>query len=200
MRFAFRLCATALVQLAFASACGVSYIVPDTDPPLVMLVPDVGTAAHGTIRMLEEAPCTIDGATIDKGGSYRNAHLGEVVVDWTIPARPYQPELPVIVSPGLPEVYGISTEPTSAFFRLASFDVTAGIPANDRACTVACDGAPITTAYLVGTGLASDDELADAGMTLDDAKAVLIDKAAEDDASVWADARGPVGCTSLNAP
>lgn len=198
MRSASNLPPAALVPLGLACSCGVSILVPDTDPPLVMLVPNAGTAAHGTIRMLADAPCTVDGETLDKGGSYREVHLGEVVVDWTIPARPYQPALPVIVAPGA-AFYAIPTEPASAFFRLALFDVTAGLAVGDRACTVVCNGQPVTTAYLIGTGLATDDEVADAGMTLDEAKEVLVDKAAEQDAWVDADAQGAHGCYSLNS-
>lgn len=185
-----------VLTLAPACSCGVSTAIPDTDPYLVMLVPSTGTAAHGTIRTREDAPCTVDGPALDEGGNYRDVHLGEMEVDWTIPSRSYLPALPVIVSPALAN-HAISAEPTAAFFRLSLFDVSANHVEGDRDCTLSCMGEARTDAYLVDTGIATDDEVAAADMTIDDVKAVLMERAAEKDARGDGEVEGAYGCLSL---
>jgi alpha-L-arabinofuranosidase len=94
-----------------------------------------------------------------------------------------------------PQNENLGESPETGFFGLSLFDVTAEQIEGEPACSVTCGDREIAVAYAVLTSVATDEEVAGLGMTVDEAKETLIERTEQNDL----EPQTAIGCYSLSS-
>ena len=153
-----------------------------------MAVPAAGPVVHGALLADPEALCEVTGPPL----TFVAIHPAQATVDWFAPSRPVDATLPVLTG-FLRQDNNMGAEPETGFFGLTQFDVTAWQAEQDPPCSMTCRGEQVTDAYVVMHSVATDAEVAELGLSDDEAKARLIEITEERDR----DGQIGIGCNSL---
>lgn len=192
MRSATSLLAATGLRPVVAALCGcppgLTFLPPAGKADFDMVVTQTGPVVHGTLSADINSPCEVSGWDL----TFPQVRPAVATVDWFAPSRPVDDGLPVLTAIR-PQDEDLGTAPESGFFGLWLFDVAASPPEGNPPCTVTCGGQRITDAYVVLAGVATDEEVANLGMTPDVAKETIIERTEQRDL----EPRVTVGCTSL---
>ena len=161
---------------------------PPRNTDLYGVVTPAGPTVYGTLVEDVENPCELTGPDYD----FLPVHPAVATVDWFAPSRPIDESLPVLAAIWPPEP-DVESAPQIGFFGLTLFNIDAWQPAAEDPCSLTCGTQPVEDAYVVLLSVATDDEVAGLGFTLDEAKTKLIEWTEERDE----EGQGPSGCTSL---
>jgi hypothetical protein len=170
--------ATAATICAIIAGCDVagSYAPPvEPDPPLIALVPHVGTPVLGTITLNREVTCAVNGP--ESEAPYAVIHPAIVEIEWFPETRIPDLLLPIVTA--LRDDTKIPSGTTRGFFDLTKFDTTVNDGGASLPCAVACpDANPIEgTAYAVLQGIVTLDELSESDISVDEAKETITERA-----------------------
>ncbi len=182
--------ATSLLPVvAVLSGCPPPGLSPPPDnTDLYGVVTPRGPTVHGTLVEDVENPCELTGPDYN----FLPVYPAVATVDWFAPSRPIDESLPVLAAIWPPEP-DVESAPQIGFFGLALFNIAARGQAGGDPCRLTCGTGPVEDAYVVLSSVATDDEAAGLGFTLDEAKTKLIEFTEERDE----EGQGPVGCSSL---